>query len=116
MTFSDPKLTVGAVVDAIERELAGAPAEALPPRPRPGLAALREAHRRFRADPVGGRLARFKRIVYWFTASAFDRQGKVIEALIDELEAERAARERLAVRVAELEARLSALPGGRGGG
>ncbi len=115
MTLPEAKLSVANVVAAIDRELAGAPAEAVPPRPRPGLAPIREAQHRFRAEPVGGRLARLKRLVYWFTASAFDRQAKVVEALIDELDAERAARERLAERLAELEARLSAAAGGRNG-
>jgi len=115
MTLPEARLTVDNVVAAIDRELAGGPAEAVPPRPRVGGAALREAQHRFRAEPVGGRLARLKRLVFWFTASAFDRQAKVVEALIDELEAERGARELLAQRLAEIEARLSSGAGGRSG-
>ncbi|HEX9668774.1 MAG TPA: hypothetical protein VGC93_04755 [Thermoanaerobaculia bacterium] len=56
----------------------------------------RELQRRFRAEPVGGRLVALKKLVYWFAASSFDRQAKAVEALLDAVEelvdeAERAA-------------------------
>jgi len=35
-----------------------------------------------RDEPVGGRLVRLKRLIFWFTASAFDRQAKVQEAML----------------------------------
>jgi hypothetical protein len=47
------------------------------------LAEVRELQRRFRAEPLGGRLVPLKRAVGWFTASAFDRQAKIQEALLD---------------------------------
>ena len=47
------------------------------------LAEVRERQRRFRAEPLGGRLLPLKRVVGWFTASAFDRQAKMQEALLD---------------------------------
>jgi len=106
-----PRLTVDQVVKAIESELAEATAAspqvaAGPPRGA-DLAKLRELERRFRADPVGGRLRPLKRIAFWFVASAFDRQAKVLEALFDELEASEAAREHLARRLAAHEAKLA---------
>jgi hypothetical protein len=100
-------LSVDDVVSAIAHELSGAPpagAEGAPAT-RVDLARVREAQRQFRADPVGGRLAPLKKIAYWLVASAFDRQGKVIEALLDELEAAEADRARLERQVARLEAR-----------
>ena len=33
-------------------------------------------------EPIGGRLVPLKRLIYWFTASAFDRQAKVQEAML----------------------------------
>ena len=47
------------------------------------MAHIQSLQTAFRKDPVGGRLAPLKRAVYWFTASAFDRQAKVIEALLE---------------------------------
>lgn len=50
------------------------------------LARIRSMQREFREQPVGGRFVSVKRLVYWFTASAFDRQAKVVEALLETVE------------------------------
>lgn len=50
------------------------------------LARVRAMQRGFRDEPIGGRLVRIKKLLYWFTASAFDRQGKVVETLLDLVE------------------------------
>jgi hypothetical protein len=50
------------------------------------IARIRSMQREFREQPIGGRLLPIKRVVYWFTASAFDRQAKVIEALFELVE------------------------------
>ena len=44
---------------------------------------IQAMQRDFRIEPIGGRLLPIKRLVYWFVASSFDRQAKVIEALLD---------------------------------
>jgi len=110
------KLSVAGVVATIERELRGDPPEtqAAPPARGLDLERLRAAQRDFRADPVGGRLRALKRLAFWFVASAFDRQGKIVEALFDELESAEAARGRLERKVAELEARVEASSEDRG--
>jgi hypothetical protein len=87
------KPTVEEVVQAVTAELADRPAR----RPIPAtetaaaghqaLGLARALQRAFRAEPVGGRLAPAKRLVYWFVASAFDRQAKTVEALIPAIEA-----------------------------
>ena len=69
------------------------------------LARVREQQRSFRAEPVGGRLLPLKRLVHWFVASTFDRQAKVVEALLPALEAMRAELVALRREVAELRAR-----------
>lgn len=50
------------------------------------MAHLQEMQRRYRSDPVGGRLVVLKRLFAWFSASTFDRQAKVIETLLDLVE------------------------------
>lgn len=70
--------------------------------------AIREMQRSFRQEPLGGRLIPLKKMVTWFSASAFDRQGKVIEALVDLIEDLVEENEVLSVRVAELEGRPTA--------
>mgnify|MGYP001601371394 FL=1 len=100
-------LSVDQVVSAIERELTGGPLEAAPD-PDWALEQARELQRRFRSDPVGGRLATLKRLAFWWVASAFDRQGKVIEALLVELEARAARVVALEARLARLEALVNA--------
>ena len=101
MSSSDtPTLTVNEVLRRIESELS-APSErsnALKAR----ISQLRTLQREFRNEPIGGRLTPLKKLVYWFTASAFDRQGKVIEALfdlIDEMATEIDQLERLTVQL-----------------
>jgi predicted O-methyltransferase YrrM len=47
---------------------------------------LRSMQRDFRVEPIGGRLVWLKKMAFWFVASAFDRQSKVIEALLDVVE------------------------------
>jgi hypothetical protein len=72
-----------------------------------GVAHLRESARELRSNPIGGRLLPLKRIVYWFVASAFDRQSKVIEELIDLIEESVRENERLQGRVRELTRKLA---------
>lgn len=112
MTRPDP-LSLEQVVATVERELAGGPAPG--PVHGPALALARERQAAFRADPVGGRLLLAKRLIHWFVASSFDRQAKAFEAMLEALDAEIGERERLARRVAELEARLAALEHARPG-
>ena len=47
------------------------------------MAHIQTMQRSYRSEPVGGRLVVLKRLIAWFTASTFDRQAKVIEALLD---------------------------------
>lgn len=74
-------LTVDEVTARIRAELEA------PQSSRPSnegrVAKIRALQRAFREEPVGGRMTQLKRAIYWFTASAFDRQAKVIEALIE---------------------------------
>lgn len=74
-------LDVTDVLSRIRTELDAGPHEA--PRFQRRLAVIRALQRSFREQPVGGRLTSLKRALYWFTASAFDRQAKVIEELIE---------------------------------
>jgi hypothetical protein len=67
--------------------------------------AIREMQRSFRQEPLGGRLVPLKKMVTWFSASAFDRQAKVIEAILDLFEDLVQENEELSARVAELEGR-----------
>jgi len=50
------------------------------------LANARQRLHQFRAEPIGGRLVGLKRLVFWFTASGFDRQSKVQESMIDAMD------------------------------
>jgi predicted O-methyltransferase YrrM len=50
------------------------------------LRRARELQRTFRRDPVGGKLTALKRLFFRLTASAFDRQAKAVEALLDVVE------------------------------
>ena len=74
-------LTVDDVTARIRSEL-DAP-QAPTPNIEGRMATIRALQRTFREEPVGGRMTQLKRAIYWFTASAFDRQAKVIEALIE---------------------------------
>lgn len=114
MSADKPVFTVDQVVATIRAEIATAAPETR--RTHPGsIETVRELQRRFRAEPIGGRLAGLKRLVHWWVASAFDRQGKVIEALIAELEASDLRAAELENRVARLEAeRIGGATGGPG--
>ena len=106
-------LSVPDVLDLIDDELTH------PGRPLPTnhdlerrVYLVRELQRKFRQEPVGGRLVPLKRLITWFSASAFDRQGKVVEALIDlvedlvqENQAQAARIDELARSIARLNAR-----------
>jgi cell shape-determining protein MreC len=70
------------------------------------MAHLRESVREFRSNPIGGRLLPIKRMVFWFVASAFDRQTKVIEEMIDLLEESGREKQRLQEQLRELTRKL----------
>jgi hypothetical protein len=110
-------LTAAEVIRRVRAELAGPSERSSSFAAR--MAALRRMHDDFRADPVGGRLLPLKRMAYWFTASTFDRQGKVVEALfdtVDELAAEVEQQERLIGQLGrELAEALERLEGPAGG-
>jgi hypothetical protein len=69
--------TMDARIRAIDR---------MPQRSLGTIAHARDVLGRFRMEPIGGRLLGLKRIVFWFTASAFDRQSKVHDAVLAALE------------------------------
>ena len=71
------------------------------------LAQARDHLGRFRAEPIGGRLVPLKRLVYWFSASAFDRQCKLHEAILNALD-------ELAREIVDLRNRLTVLQAERG--
>jgi hypothetical protein len=60
--------------------------ETMPQRSLGAIARAREALGGFRLAPLGGRLLPLKRLVFWFTASSFDRQAKVQEKVLDALD------------------------------
>jgi len=77
---SDP--AVDRILETIAAHVAGVPAAdgstAVPLRTH----RIRELLEGARTEPIGGRLAWLKKLVCWFTASAFDRQAKAQEALL----------------------------------
>jgi hypothetical protein len=93
--------------------------ETMPQRSLGLIAQAREKLGRFRLEPIGGRLLRLKRVAFWFTASAFDRQSKVQDAVLDAVE--EVAREltdvrnRIAILQLELERRAAGRDGPEGG-
>ena len=93
----DP-LTAPEVLSRIRTELEITVTEASPIERR--LAQIRSMQREFREQPVGGKLSAIKKLVYWFTASAFDRQAKVVEALLDLIEELAEENRRLALQFA----------------
>lgn len=103
---------VAEVVAAVERQLRGDPPLAVEGAPHPDsppASAFGEFERRlrsFRQEPLGGRLLPLKRVLYWFVASAFDRQTKILEALEVALRQERARADALERRLGRLEAQL----------
>lgn len=100
--------TVSDVLTAVREELADRASMARRETPetedpaRLALDLARSLQGSFRAEPVGGRLLPLKRVVHWFVASAFDRQAKVVEAMLPALEAMRAELIALRREVAEL--------------
>lgn len=69
------------ILDALAAHVAAAPPTAAPSAVS-RTQQLREMLEQFRREPIGGRLLGLKRIIYWFTASAFDRQAKVQETML----------------------------------
>lgn len=74
------ELTVDHVLQEIQSALRQ-PATLAPPL-ETRIADVRQMLLRFRREPIGGRLLLPKRVMYWFTASAFDRQARILEALL----------------------------------
>jgi hypothetical protein len=72
------------------------------------MAHVRALQQGFRAEPLGGRLLAIKKVMHWFTASAFDRQAKVVESLLDLVEDMGAELEQM--RQAQHQASLSVDP------
>jgi hypothetical protein len=70
------------ILDALAAHVAAAPPAAAGPTPVSRTQRLREMLEHFRREPIGGRLVPLKRLIFWFTASAFDRQAKVHEAIL----------------------------------
>jgi hypothetical protein len=73
------------------------------------LARAGELQRSFRREPLGGRLLSLKKVLYWFSASAFDRQAKAVEELL-------AAVEELSDEVDRLRREVAAFDPGSGDG
>ena len=84
MTRVPSRPSVAEVLACIEAELEEAPESLGSLRAR--LHRVRHQLDHFRLEPVGGRLAGVKKIPYWFVASAFDRQGKILEEICELLE------------------------------
>jgi hypothetical protein len=78
-----PTLTSADVVKRIRSEIATSSGERTESGVGSRVAWIRALQRDFRVEPLGGRLLPVKRFLYWFVASAFDRQAKVVEALLD---------------------------------
>ena len=79
-----PTLTVAEVLETVDRELES-PTLASGSDADP-LAGLRRQIAEFRREPFGGRLVFLKRLAYWFVASSFDRQTKILESMVDHLD------------------------------
>lgn len=95
------------VLAAIRAELAGSRTQSTSSAFAARMARLRQLQRQFREEPLGGRLLGVKKLVHWFTASAFDRQAKVIDTLIDTMDHLAIERERIVSRLS-----LALLPPG----
>ncbi len=109
-------LTKAEVLIAIEELLRGGALESPNPSPPPDPSSssgpfegFAERVARFRLEPLGGRLLPFKRILYWFVASAFDRQTKIFEGLVEALHVERSRIAHLESQLAELRNRVALL-------
>jgi hypothetical protein len=68
------------------------------------IAHVRAVRDSFVNEPVGGKLLMIKRVVFWFTASAFDRHGKVVDGLLDVMAHLNREMEKMAERLAWIEA------------
>lgn len=87
------------VLAAIRAELAGSRTRSAGAAFQARLDRVRQLQVQFRQAPLGGRLVGIKKLFHWFTASAFDRQAKVIEALVDTVDQLGAEREGLVQRL-----------------
>jgi hypothetical protein len=85
-TDSSSSVTAAGVVARIQSEIAEPSETGLASPFAERMAHLQLMQREFRRDPVGGRLVGLKKLFAWFSASTFDRQAKVIEALLDLVE------------------------------
>lgn len=83
-TASEESLNVEEMLETMEARIHGC--EVLSQRSLLLLAQARDQVGRFRAEPIGGRLLPLKRVIYWFSASAFDRQYKVHEAVLNAID------------------------------
>jgi predicted O-methyltransferase YrrM len=78
-----PEVSVADVLDRIRLEITRPASGAAGSSPSAKVTRVRALQREFRREPVGGRLLPLKKVLYWFVASSFDRQAKVVEALLD---------------------------------
>jgi len=79
----EPSVTSAEVLNRIRSEI-DAPSVAPPDSTVAArVARIHGMQRDLRIEPLGGRLMPVKRLVHWFVASTFDRQAKVVEALLD---------------------------------
>jgi predicted O-methyltransferase YrrM len=92
-------LTKQDVLAAIRAELAGSRTRSAGAAFEARIGRVRELQRQFRQEPLGGRLMGLKKLFHWFSASAFDRQAKVVEALVDAVDQLGAERESLVQRL-----------------
>jgi hypothetical protein len=106
----DNPVTAVDVLARVRAELKALPASA-PPSLAEGFRRIEDGQREYRHAPLGGHLLPLKRLAHWFVASAFDRQAKVVEALL--VQSRELAREvdRLRERVRALEHRREDDPG-----
>ena len=77
------EITAAEVLTRIQSEIAAPTANERTTPFAERMAHLQAMQRRYRSEPVGGRLVVLKRLFAWFSASTFDRQAKIIEALLD---------------------------------
>jgi len=78
-----PVVTAPEVVSHIKSEIASPSRRQTRSSVASRVARIRSMQRDLRIEPLGGRLVPVKRLVHWFVASTFDRQAKVVEALLD---------------------------------
>jgi len=78
-----PRVTAAEVVTRIQSEIEMPSASERTTPFAERMAHIQVIQRQFRNEPIGGRLVAVKRLFAWFSASTFDRQAKVIEALLD---------------------------------